>query len=195
MIDFEPFAQVFGTPLSGTGVDLASLKLSHSVELLEFVTTIGSGCFSNGLVSIASQREQVSDLGGWEHWLPPSTYLFGSTCFGFLFCTSGNDLWLIDTHYGEIIESDFSITDFINDLAQTDVQGDILKRSFFRSWFTLSGRSVLDVVLSPTPAIPLGGSWDISTLSPMPMSLYLPFTGQMFSPESGMPATVHRLQQ
>lgn len=190
---FEQFQKVYGKPKELTGVSVNSLGLSNSESLREFESEIGGGIFSDGLISLLSVREQVNTLCGWEKYLPDGMKLFGTSAFGFLMLTSGEDLYLIDTQYGEIVESDYSLKEFINSLGSIDIIQEIIKVAQFELWNTIGGKLKANEVLNPTPAIALGGTFEVIFLKPMSLEIYLSFTGGLFSIDGGMPAEVIRL--
>jgi len=190
---FEEFIQQYGTPQPGTGVELASLGLAHSAGLKQFSAEVGGGSFADGLLSVLSMRERVSDLGGWEHWLPAGSRLFACSAFGFLMVTTGEDVWLVNTQYGEILETELSIPESLLQCTAPSTREEILQSRLFGLWSQMAGPLPHDSVLSPTPAIALGGTWTATTLSVMTLPVYLSFTGQLFAPGGGSPANVHRL--
>lgn len=190
---FEQFQKAFGKPKELTRVGINNLGLSNSESLRLFESEIGGGIFADGLISILSVREQVNNLGGWENYLPKGMELFGTLVFGFLMLTSGEDLYLINTQYGEIVESDYSLIEFINDLGNIDTMEEIISAPRFELWKSFGIKLLPKQVLCPTPAIALGGTWDISALKPMNFELYLSFTGGLFSINGDMPAEVIRL--
>lgn len=192
-MSFEAFVQEFGRPRAGTGVALATLKLGHSKPLQAFVAEVGGGVFADGLISIASTREDVLELGGWQAWLPAGARLFGCGAFGFLLTTRGEDVWLVDTQYGQVIESDMSIPQLLTQLTDPGSRDEDLRAPLFNFWNRMTGPLDPKSVLCPTPAIPLGGQWSVETLSVMTLPVYLSFTGQLFAPGAGMPAEVRRL--
>lgn len=190
---FEPFKREYGVPQQDTAVDLERLRLGHSAGLRQIVSEVGGGTFAGGFLSLVSVRECVEDLGGWEAWLPTGSRLFGCSAFGFLMTTRGEDVWVIDTQYGEVVESDQTIQRFIETLATPGSRDEILRKPLFDLWNEMVGGVPPSSVLCPTPAIPLGGTWTVTSLSVMSLPVYLSFTGQMFSPDGGMPAEVRRL--
>ncbi len=189
---FEQFLREYGTPQPGTGVDLAQLGLEQSTGVVEFVDSVGGGIFDNGLISIASVREAIPNLGGWERWLPSGSRLFGCSVFGVLLTTAGDDLWLVETQYGQVVESDFTFPQFIDTLAGPGTRDEILQASLFRHWHELGGRLEPTEVLCPTPAPALGGSWSLETLSPMSLPVFLSFTVQLFDAEGDGQVEVRR---
>lgn len=187
---FEAFVKEYGAPKAGTSISLEELQLSHSAGLKLFASHVGGGVFAKGFISLVSVREKVSNLGGWEVWLPKGSRLFGCSAFGTLFTTTGNDAWITDTQYGEIVESDDTMEDFIDVLASPSARDDVLQKPFFDRWSSVAGELPPDSVLCPVPALPLGGSLSVDKLTTMSLPVYLSFTGQLFSPQGGMPATV-----
>jgi hypothetical protein len=190
---FDPFVAQYGAPRAETAASLADLGLAHSAGLEEFSEKVGGGVFADGFLSILSVREKVDGLGGWEAWLPEGSRLFGCGAFGFLMATRGDDVWIVDTQYGQVIESDFTVPEFICELANAETRETHLRASVFDAWSRMAGPLDSRSVLSPTPAIALGGNWAAASLSVMSLPVYLSFTGQMFAPGAGMPAEVRRL--
>lgn len=191
---FEQFLHAFGYPEVGSGVPLETIGLAHSETLRQFVDEVGSGLFAGGFLSLVSKREQTEGFGGWEDWLPQGTRLFASTACGFLAFTKGEDLWLIDTQYGEIVESDFSLAEFIIDLCQTETR-EYLREPLFKEWQRLFVSLPFDSYICPVPAISLGGNWNLSSLQTMKAPIFLSFTGQLFSKGGDMPAEVRWLAE
>jgi len=191
---YKNFKKVFGAPRAGSSIEPSRLRLDGSADLDAFAKEVGNGVFSDGLISIMSKRELVDGLGGWEAWLPKNARLFGSTAFGLLFITTTlEDVWLIDTQYGQVVESDFAVAEFIEEFADTETRETYLKPDLFDIWNKMVGHLPDDAVLSPTPMIPMAGDWAPSSLSAMSMSVYISITGQLFAPGAGMPAQVRRL--
>lgn len=191
---WEAFVQVFGCPQAGSGVALEVVGLAHSATLRQFVGEVGSGVFTGGYLSLVSERETMASYGGWEEWLPAGARLFASTAFGFLAFTRGEDLWLLDTQYGEIVESDNSLAEFIIDLCQLETR-EYLREPLFEEWQRLFGSLPFDSYLCPVPALALGGSWELGGLQAMKTTIFLPFTGQLFAKDGGMPAEVRLLAE
>jgi hypothetical protein len=189
---FEQFLSEYGTPQPRTGAELAQLGLEQSKGVVDFVSAVGGGIFDNGLISIASVREAIPGLGGWERWLPPGSRLFGCSVFGVLLTTVRDDLWLVETQYGQVVESDFTFSKFIDTLAEPATRDEILQAPLFRAWHELGGRLEPTQVLCPTPAPALGGSWAIESLSPMSLPVYLSFTAQLFDAEGDGQVEVRR---
>jgi hypothetical protein len=192
---FSSFVDEFGTPRVNSGVSPTALGLNEFGELAEFARDVGGGVFGDGLVSFCSKREVVDGLGAWSSWIPGSPKLFGTSAFGMLFVTSNQqDVWLIDTQYGQVVESDFSFTEFVNAFADPDIKAEYLKPELFSVWLKMGTALPDDSVLVPTPMIPLGGNWAASSLSVSKLSVYISITGQLFAPNAGMPAEVRRLE-
>jgi hypothetical protein len=190
---FEAFTEHYGKPRESTAVGLESLGLEGSAGLKQFSTEVGGGVFADGLLSVLSVRERVANLDRWQDWLPPDSRLFACSAFGFLMVTRGDDVWVVNTQYGEVMETDFSIQEAIVQCTTPTTREDILRAPLFEIWKQMAGPLPSDSVLSPTPAIALGGAWTASTLSVMTLPVYLSFTGQLFARGGGMPANVHRL--
>jgi hypothetical protein len=190
---FSAFVEQYGRPQASTAVELELLGLEHSVGLKQFSTEVGGGIFADGLLSLISVRERVDGLDAWQPWLPSGSRVFACSAFGFLMVTTGDDVWIVNTQYGEIMETDYSIQEAILQCAAKTTKDEILQSWLVEIWNEMAGPLPLDSVLCPTPAIALGGTWTATTLSAMTLPVYLSFTGQLFAPEGGMPANVHRL--
>lgn len=186
---FEAFANKYQKPKANTGVSLEQLGLGESESLKHFMQEVGGGIFEGGFLSIVSVREQLLSYGGWEYWLPKEARLFASSAFGFLAFTQGEDLWLIDTQYGQVIESDCTLVEFINDLASEEAR-EMLQAELFNQRLRIGGSLNPEEFLCPVPMIPLGGVWDTISLQPMKNSIYLSLTGQLFQKDGDMPAEV-----
>lgn len=185
----QAFIQTFGEALPGTAVAASALGLHDSV--LRF-SPGPQGVFRNGLLSICSTRENGGDLGAWGPYLPPGTRLFASSAFGFLFALAGEALWVIDPHYGQVVESDVSLSNLWSVLSESALRRDHLREPLFAQWQALNPQPLTTDWLCPTPAIALAGHWTVSTLKPMPPALLLSFTAQLFD-ASGSSAVEVRL--
>ena len=178
-MDFSLFIASFGKPLPGTAVQPAALGLGHSKGLNEFYRQVGGGLFGNGLLSLVSVREQLGNLGGWESSLPEEIHLFGTSAFGLLMLSRGEDVWLVDTQMNDVFESEMPIDEFIIKLCDPEIREEHLRESLFQEWsrgvLTLDSKSIL----SPTPALALGGMWSREALSEMRLPEYLHFTAQL----------------
>jgi hypothetical protein len=157
---FEKFVAWFGAPRKSTAVDLSRLGLEHSAGLKRFVSDVGGGVFADGFLSVGSVREVVPNLGGWERWLPPGCRLFGCSAFGFLMFTRGEDVWIVDTQYGQVVESGLSIEETLDEIAEPEAREEN-HESLFKAWNQLAGSLPDTCVLSPTPAIALAGHWSV----------------------------------
>jgi hypothetical protein len=166
---FGRFREIFGRPSEGTASTAAR---PDSPELAAFVRDVGGGIFCGGLLSLVSVREEIESYGGWEQRLPDGARLFGMSAFGWLFFTStGEDLWLVDTQENDVVDSRFSITEFIADkLVEERTRAVYLMEPLWRSW-----GGVLDTrrILAPAPAIALGGTWSKENLHPVSLVEFL----------------------
>jgi len=180
------FVQEYGAPRSGSGVALAELGLEGSPAMADLAEIPGYGVFEDGLVSIASERELVGGLGGWETWLPKDARLFGTSAFGLLLLvTAADEPWVVDVHHGQIVESDLTVPQLVATLAETESRDDILRAPLFRRWHEFEGDALAArEVLCPTPVPALGGAWSIETLARMSLEVLLSFTAQLFDDPS-----------
>ena len=184
------FINTFGQPLPSTAVAASTLGLADSV--LRF-SPGPHGVFRHGLLSICSTRENGGDLGAWSAYLPPGTRLFASSAFGFLFALADEALWVIDPHYGQVVESDVGLADFWPMLSEPTLRRDHLREPLFAQWQALNPQPLIADWLCPTPAIALAGQWRVSTLKPMTPALLLSFTAQLFDAGGSNAVAVRRL--
>lgn len=175
---FEMFEEKFGKAAEGTASSLSALALPPSDDLAAFDREVGFGVFRGGLFSVVSVRENVPDLAGWERVLRANARLFASTAFGvFFFTTTGEDVLVLETQYGSVVESEMRIAEVLK--LYTD---DAFRESQLRSpIFERFGNQLAPTsVLCPCPAIALGGQWDI--MQAMPLHEYLGFTAGLVMP-------------
>jgi len=170
---FAAFKQAMGTPEPGTAATLDELRLSQSSTLRTFGQEVGFGRFKKGLFSVVSVRERLPDLGGWERVLPANARPFASSAFGVLFLSvTGEDVWVLETQYGSVTESDMPMVDVLNLFADEKVREEELRQSLFDQCVDIKPTCVL----SPTPAIALAGYWSWECMREMSMGIYLSFT-------------------
>ena len=187
----HPFIRAFGEPLPGTALPVSALGLADSVLRH---SPGPHGVFRSGLLSICSARENGGDLGAWSPYLPPGTRLFASSAFGFLFALAGEALWVIDPHYGQVVESDVGLADFWSMLSEPALRQDHLREPLFAQWRALNPQPLSADWLCPTPAIALAGQWTVSTLKPMTPALLLSLTAQLFDTNGSNAVEVRRLE-
>lgn len=190
---FQNFSETFGTPYPGSAVGLRELGLQTSDALKCFINPDLHGLFHHGLLSIASVREQSGDLGPWAQFVPHGTRLFASSAFGFLFTTSGSDLWVIDPIAGQVVESDIPLEELPDLLCDADVRHDFLKESLFQDWYSLNKMDLLNYWLCPTPVPAFGGSWSLNSLRKIDPIFFLSFTAQIFDPNGPNSISIRQL--
>lgn len=186
----QDFINTFGNPLPGTAVPASALRLADNV--LRF-SPGPHGIFRHGLLSICSTRENDGDLGAWSAYLPAGSRLFASSAFGFLFALAKEALWVVDPHYGQVVESDIGLAEFWSMLSEPSLRQDHLREPLFAQWQALNPQPLTDDWLCPTPAIALAGQWQVSTLKPMTPALLLSFTAQLFDASGNNAVEVRRL--
>lgn len=171
-MSFEKFKKAFGAPRPDSASTLADLEIDESADLSAFVKQVGGGIFKDGLLSLISVREEIDAYGGWEEKLPEGARLFGTSAFGWLFFTStGSDLWLVDTQEDEVVDSRFSIAEFIGDkLPEKKTREMYLMEDLWKSW---GGKLDDHRILAPAPAIALGGDWTKESIHPVKLKEYL----------------------
>ena len=191
-MSFETFRTAYGKPRIGSGAELEALGLADSSELSTFVTETGAGIFAAGLLSVASLREAGAELAGWEAYVPASARLFASTAFGMLFFSADNRVWIIETHYGSVTETDQTVADTLTLLTEPQIRESRLRESLFREWNAMAGPLTTDCVLCPRPALALGGHWHVSALSQVTQSVYLSFSFSLFHNEHDSAVIINR---
>lgn len=189
-MEMDPFTHAFGEPLPGTAVAAATLGLAATVTQ---PSPAKRGVFRSGLLSICSYRENGGDLGAWAAYLPPGARLFASSAFGFLFALAGEALWVINPHYGQIVESDVGLPEFWSMLSEPALREEHLREPLFAQWLALNPQPLIADWLCPTPAIALAGDWRVSTLKPMAPAVMLSFTAQLFDASGPNAVEVRRL--
>ena len=175
---FELFAEKFGTPHEGTSASLVELALPPSADLETFGKEVGFGVFRGGLFSVVSTREKIPDLSGWERVLRANARLFASTAFGvFFFTTTGENVLVLETQYGSVVESNMGIGEVLNLYTDDAFRESELREPIFERF---ENQIAPTSVLCPCPAIALGGQWDI--VQEMSLHEYLGFTAGLVMP-------------
>ena len=187
------FTQTFGPPLPDSAMSAEGLGLAASGTLRAAGQAHCTGVFQDGLLSVCSGRENGGDPGGWARFLPAGTRLFASSAFGFLCLSGGEDLWVIDTQYGQVVESDASLAEFFEMICEAELRRDFLREPLWRQWQQLNPAVLRDAWLCPTPAIALGGQWTLASLQTMTPALLLSFTAQLFDAAGPGAVSVRRL--
>ncbi len=189
------FVSVFGSPLANTGVSAADLGLAHSLVLLAWTERGEGGVYRSGLFSLCSVRENGGNLGPWARVLPPGARLFASSAFGFLFVTTGDDLWIVNPQEGQVVESDVPLVELPDLLCEPSVLEDFLREELFEAWHEASGETLDRQWLCPTRGpMPLGFEWTASSLEAMSLAVFLSFTAQRFDGDGPDGVEVRRLE-
>lgn len=187
------FVECFGRPQPQTSTPLKDLGLERSDGMREFERDAGCGVFADGLISVGSTRESDVDLCGWASWVPTAARLFACSAFGILYLTQGEDVWVVDTQEGVVVQSDLSIHELILELTTPELIRGSLRGELFAQWLDRCGALPSRSVLCPTPALALGGSWAVESLAPVTLAVYLAFTSALFKPEGSIPVDVRML--
>jgi hypothetical protein len=193
MKTFDAFRTAFGAPVTGSGRPPAALGLENAGGLADFVARVGAGRFRHGLLSVCSEREGDGGLGEWSDYLPAACRLFATGAFGFLFATRGEEVWVIDPHHGQVVESNIPLGELFDTLAEPGLREEFLKESLFADWLELGGEEPVEHILCPTPVPALGGNWSLASLRPMSLPVFLSFTAQLFDQQGKHRVEVRRL--
>jgi Domain of unknown function (DUF1851) len=176
-VAFDAVTQAYGKPKSGTA--------ATAPKGVEAIVEAGlAGIYAGGSLSLASVREEAG-LGPWSRWLPKGAQLFGTTGFGTLFVIAGEDLYLVDTQYGQVIDSEPDLEYFLDAASAKETREELFHEPLFQTWVELNDGLKPTDVLSPTPALPLGGDWVLDQLQPAHLRVYLELLAQCFGPEAG----------
>jgi hypothetical protein len=172
---FEPLRRAFGSPQPGT----ASAVGADEIPTLRQLHAEGvAGIYAGGLLSLLSRREELPELYGWEALVPEGARLIGSTAFGWLVLEAGQRISLVDAQTGEVLPVALSLGDFILELRQPQIREGLLREELFTKWRARGNALQPTEVVSPTPAIMLGGDWSIERLRPAPLAVVLAFNIQ-----------------
>ncbi len=193
MRDFRAFRDTFGPPIPGSGRPPTSFGLDDGGTLVTFAAEVGTGIFREGLLSICSTREGDGDLGEWTPYLPVGCRHFASGAFGALFALCGEDLWIVDPHYGQVLESDISLGGFFEAFADAGLLQGFLKEGLFEEWRAMSGGPLEEDVLCPNPVPALGGDWRLASLKPVSLMSLMSLTAQLLGSHGGGQIEVRRL--
>ena len=194
-MNLTAFAQCFGTPQPQTGADVAALGFASSKTLQKFESTIGGGVFAHGLISVASVRESLDDLDGWEAHVPVGARLFATSAFGTLFLAVDERVWLIETQYGIVVEASYTVAGFFDVIVRPEIIQRRLRGELFAEWVDRGGVLPADSVLCPRPALPLGGAWRCDSLAPVTLPVYLGLMFGMFEAGTDSAVRVERLSR
>jgi hypothetical protein len=192
-LDLAAFTECFGTPRAGSAADLAALGLGDSEALRAFASAIGCGVFAEGLLSVASAREAVEELEGWEAHLPAGARLFATSAFGTLFLADDNQVWVVETQYGIVVEASYGVAEFFDVIVKPEIIRRRLRGQLFAEWIDRGGSLPTDSVLCPRPALALGGEWRCDNLAPVTLPVYLGFTAGLFTPGTESAVRIERL--
>jgi hypothetical protein len=182
-VAFEAFVNAYGRPAAGTAAPPQQPLLPRALQRLVQAGLAGS--YGGGALSLLSTREAGAGLGPWAAWLPAGARLFGCTGFGSLFVWAQGAIRLVDTQYGQVIDSPDDLEEFLVRVAAAEARRDAFREPLFRRWVEINGPLAPTDVLSPTPALPLGGDWTLDALRPAHLEVYLALTGQLFGPGTG----------
>jgi hypothetical protein len=181
-VAFEAFKGAYNAPQPGT----AAMDDDLSPGLRHLADEGLAGIYGDGVLSLLSRREYRVKLGPWSVYLPGGAQVFGTTGFGSVFVTAGDEIFLVDPQYGQVVTSAYDLEGFLERVAEPGTREEIFREALFRLWVEVTGPLAATDVLSPTPALPLGGDWTLASLRPASLEVYLALTGQLFGPGTGL---------
>jgi hypothetical protein len=170
-VTFDAFRGFFGGPQPGTGVALAALGLDGFPFLRDFARDVGGGLFHDGMLSVASRREQVAILDDWRRALPDGARHFATSGLGdlFLITTDGTIHW-VDTQRAELARLDVAPDRFFDWLAEPPQRNTYLGEKLWDQRFAVLEA---DEVLGFAPALVLGGPVDWGNLEKVKLREHL----------------------
>ena len=174
---FDAFRQYYGEPFAGTDVPLATLGLEHVRFLVDFVQDVGAGVFRDGMFSVVSQRERVSEIGPWGALVPPRSRHFATSGLADLFfVTPDETIAWIETQYGHAFELAVRPSEFFDWIAGEDPRRRYLAQEL---WDERCAILEPDEVLAFAPALALGGPVDWGNLERVRVREHLALLAQI----------------
>ncbi len=176
------FTATFGQPDPATADERVVRQLETIPSGRSLLATTGAGWFDRGFLSIASPREAVPDLGGWNRWLPPGAFHYASSVFGILYVAAGDLMWLIDIQIGSIMPTDYALDEAIEQAASTDARTDLLRWPLFDQWTRTNAKLAPGQFLMPVQSPITGVRLEQQSLQPQSAPVALGRTADHFGP-------------
>src|SRR5262249_35069826 len=110
--------------------------------------------------------------------------VFGTTCFGHLFVSVGDDdLYLVDSQYGDVFHWESGLEALLEHAASDATREELFHQSLFRQWLELNGPLHQTDVLTPIAVLYDGGDWKLEKLQTRSLEVYLRLMAHYYGPE------------
>jgi hypothetical protein len=177
MAGADEFRAAFGPPRIGTARPTPWPRPLPDVDAA--LTVTGSGLFADGLVGLASVRENGISLAGWP--VPPAEAAvpFLSTAMGVVFARGVQIIWVIDSWNGDAFSSDLTVDELLGQLASSDSRNGSLEWPGFKRWLNRAGPLPDTSILQPRPLPILGGSGAIGSCHAAEIKVHMDIVRQL----------------
>lgn len=186
----EAFLDLYGRPAprSGSATVAARLReLPSGKRLLEALTP---GLYDEGFLSLASLREEVDDLEGWERFVPAGAFWYAASALGVLYIAAPDDrMWLVHSRAGSVMQTDFALDEAILKAATPSTANDLLLRPVFKAWPGDTQLLSKGEFLAPVP-ITVEDNWDIDRYEPVANRDYLRSSAALFQPPGSVSVNI-----
>jgi len=191
MNEIRMFGDRYGPAAAGTGSARLAEKLRAFDSGRRLVEAAGNGAFDSGFFSIASVREEVDGLGGWERWLPDGAFWYASSALGVLYVAAPDGcMWLVNTQVGSIMQTAFPLDEAVALVAKPSTSDDLLMRPLFLAWIGAHHVLAPDCLLASSPPVIESGAWTPESLVPTPSAEFLASTAALFEPVGPTPISI-----
>ncbi|RYG86550.1 MAG: hypothetical protein EON58_21615, partial [Alphaproteobacteria bacterium] len=191
MSTLKAFVDRFGLSVPGTSSSMVKERLRSFPSGRTLLDSIDAGVFDDGFFSVASVREDVPDLGGWQRWLPPEAFWYASSVFGVLYIAAPNGrAWLLHAQVGSILPTEFRLDEAVEKVAAPSTNEGLLQRPLFRSWLADHGRLPAEMFLTSVPPVVESGEWRLENLQRSSAENFLRQTAGLFEPLGPTPVSI-----
>lgn len=191
MNDIRAFGERYGAAEAGTRSELVVERLRGFESGRRLVETAGAGLFDCGFLAIASIREEVDGLGGWERWLPDGTFWYASSAFGMLYVAAPDGcMWLVNSQIGSIMPTAFPLDEAMARAAELSTSDELLMRPLFREWLDRHGPLPSGALLASSPPVMEADDWLADNFRPLPSGEFLEATASLFEPVGDIPISL-----
>jgi hypothetical protein len=191
MNDIEAFGLSYGSAEPGTWSERLVEKLGAFESGRRLVESTGAGLFDSGFFSIASVREDVDRLGGWERWLPDGAFWYAASAFGMLYVAAPDGcMWLVNSQIGSVMPTAFPLDEALARAAEPSTGDELLMRPLFRQWLDGHGPLPSGTLLASSPPVIEAGAWSVDLFSPLPSAEFLESTANLFEPVGATPISL-----
>ncbi|AQR73126.1 hypothetical protein [Sphingomonas sp. LM7] len=186
----EVFLSVYGKSAAQSKSEDVARRLAELPSGERLLSALAPGLYDDGFLSIASLREEVSDLGGWERFLPAGSFWYAASALGILYIAAPDDrMWLVHTRAGSVMQTDFALDEAILKAATPSTANDLLLRPVFKAWPGDTQLLAQGALLAPVP-ITADDLWQVDRYEPMTSADYLAASAALFEPLGPVPVNV-----